>query len=312
VNNLITIPKVEFYITNVCNLSCTDCNRYNNYKFTGWQRWSDYEADYAQWAERVRINQIVILGGEPLLNPSIIDWVKGINKLWKQTVQILSNGTRLNETPGLYEALDWSTKSEPWSKNWIGISLHNENDLNGMIAEIRKFLRGKIEMRADKTQLDPQGFSVTHGADYWFCDENNIRVLIWIQDSFYNVAVHKNKHGALTLHHNNPEDAHRQCGFAMFKCYHFIRGSLYKCGPVALFPEFDQQHPLALTDSERELMLSYRPLHVSEFDERGKEFLDTIDNPIPQCRFCPVTLRNQKIHAIRKGLDENTISNFGG
>ena len=31
----------EFYITNVCNLSCNGCNRFNNYKFRGFQRWED-------------------------------------------------------------------------------------------------------------------------------------------------------------------------------------------------------------------------------------------------------------------------------
>ena len=32
----------EFYITNVCNLNCTECNRFNNYHFSGHQRWDDY------------------------------------------------------------------------------------------------------------------------------------------------------------------------------------------------------------------------------------------------------------------------------
>ncbi len=52
--------KVEFYITNVCNYTCDNCNRFNNHKFSGWQRWSDYEGIYRQWAERIELQAITI------------------------------------------------------------------------------------------------------------------------------------------------------------------------------------------------------------------------------------------------------------
>lgn len=35
------LDYMEFYITNVCNLTCTGCNRFNNYKFKGFQRWTE-------------------------------------------------------------------------------------------------------------------------------------------------------------------------------------------------------------------------------------------------------------------------------
>ena len=119
------LDKVEFYITNVCNLNCDQCNRFNDYKFAGWQRWSDYEDIYRRWASLVDVKHIVILGGEPLLNPSINEWIRGLADLWKKPVQILTNGTRLNHTPGLYETL-LSWHSDPTiAKHWIGISVHN-------------------------------------------------------------------------------------------------------------------------------------------------------------------------------------------
>ena len=77
----IKLDKVEFYITNVCNLTCDECNRFNNFSFKGWQRWQDYEAIYADWNSKLDIQQLVILGGEPLLNPSICEWITGINSL---------------------------------------------------------------------------------------------------------------------------------------------------------------------------------------------------------------------------------------
>ena len=293
IDNQIVIPKVEFYITNVCNLNCHNCNRYNKYDFRGWQRWADYEEIYANWAKKIKIEHIVILGGEPLLNPTICDWINGLNKLWGRQCQIITNGTHLNKTPGLYDLI----KNR---KAWIQVSIHNINDFDRHFQNIRKFLQEPIEFFHDKTQLDRHGHSVTHGSDYLFKDANGARVAASVQNSFYNISVYPNENNQLTLHNNDPELAHKDCGFVKFKNYHFIRGKLYKCGPVALLPEFDLQHPLAIPDQDRELLNSYQPLVVDEFDQRGEYFLNNINNVIPQCKFCPTKFSNQQIFALNK------------
>lgn len=292
----------EFYITNVCNLACTNCNRFNDHDFRGWQRWSDYAEQYQQWSKRVKLQKITILGGEPLLNPTICDWVDGINQLWNKPVQILSNGTRLNQVPDLYDRISkfgQAPKREP--RNWIGISLHNENDRERCFEEIRKFLRGNITYihKDDPRNVDN---AFTRGGDHAFVDQHDMRICVWEYDSFYRAAVQKNQHGKFTLFNNDAAQAHQGCGFVMFKCYHFIRAKLYKCGPVALFPEFDQQHPFDISEEDRILLNSYSALGVDEFETRGQEFLSHIDDVIPQCKFCPTSAdqRNDKLYAVSK------------
>jgi organic radical activating enzyme len=298
------IPNVEFYITNVCNLTCSNCNRFNDHDFKGWQRWSDYQAQYTEWAQHVRLQRVTILGGEPLLNPSLLDWVDGINQLWGKTVQVLTNGTRLNSVPDLYDRLiKFTDPMYPWVHNWLGVSLHNENDRERCFAEIHKFLRGTVDYYTREQDPDK-----TNGANHAFVDSNGMRICVWEYDDFYNAAVQKTPNGQYTVHDSDPEIAHKYCGFAMFKCYHFIRGRLYKCGPVALFPEFDQQHPFDITDSDRELMNSYRALGSDEFESRGREFLAQIDDPIPQCKFCPINQGHKKIYAVSKKA--NATSGF--
>jgi organic radical activating enzyme len=245
------VPNIEFYITNVCNLTCSNCNRFNDHDFKGWQKWSDYQAQYTEWTRHVRLQRVTILGGEPLLNPSLLDWVDGINRLWGKSVQVLTNGTRLNAVPGLYDRLiKFTDPTYPWVHNWLGVSLHNENDREKCFAEIKKFLRGTVSYYSRD-----QGVDKTNGANHAFVDSNGMRVCVWEYDEFYNAAVQKNAQGQFTVHNSDPELAHKYCGFAMFKCYHFIRGRLYKCGPVALFPEFDQQYPFDISDSDREFVV---------------------------------------------------------
>jgi len=295
------LGNVEFYITNVCNLTCENCNRFNNYNFSGWQKWSDHEAEYTEWAKKLRLQRITILGGEPLLNPTICDWVEGINRLWDKGVQILTNGTRLNQVPNLYDRISKWQGTHPGIRNWIGISLHNNNDLEKCFEEVRKFLQGNIRQYSRQQNTPEENW--TWGADHAFIDENNMRVHVWLQDSFYPAAVTRTPIGKFGLYNNTPELAHKHCGFAMFNCHHFIRGKLYKCGPVALFPEFDQQFGFEISDDDRRLLNGYQPLAIQEFDERGAEFLAHIGDVIPQCKFCPSgehNLVNVKLQAVSK------------
>ena len=284
----IYIPNIEFYITNVCNLACHNCNRYNNYNFSGWQDWKDYENIYEQWATKVRFQKVTILGGEPLLNPSICDWIRGINRLWGKTVEVLTNGTRLNQVIGLYDTL------RSYRGNWIGVSVHNINELDRYFEEIKNFLKGPCEFWEGRSN------SQTWGADYAFRDSNGIRLHVWVYDSFSNVSVHQNLTGKLTLHNSDPEEAHARCGFVQCHSHHFICGKLYKCGPVALMPEFDQQHTLDISEEDRALLNSYQPLTIDEFDQKGRQFISNIDKVIPQCKFCPTNFENANLIAFNK------------
>ena len=278
--------KIEFYITNVCNLTCEDCNRFNNHSFAGWQKWSDYEALYEKWAEYIDIDHMVILGGEPLLNPDIINWVYGLNRIWKTNVQILSNGTRLNNVKGLYEALQING-------NWIGISWHNPNTIHEFEAEVCKFLHGTI------TKSEKNDSSNRFGADIMWKDQNGVSIPLWLQYDFYPSAVIPNN-GTFTLHNSDPKQAHDVCGFVRSKCYHMIQGKLYKCGPVALFPEFDQQNKFDISDEDRQLLNSYKPLLVETYTELGKQFIETLDQVIDQCKFCSGHMSNKQIFAVSK------------
>ena len=284
-DNRILLDKIEFYITNICNLSCTDCNRFNNYNFKGQQDWSDYKEVYQSWSRLINFKRIVILGGEPLMNPSISKWVKGLQKLWPDAPkQVLTNGTHLNHIPDLYETIRYNNA-------WLGVSLHNQNETDYIFSEIERFLRPPIVKITGKENNRQR-------ADVVFEDKDRMEIPVWYQDEFYNSAVITDQQGRLTLHNNDPEQAHNVCGFATNKNYHFIRGKLYKCGPVALFPEFDQQMKLAVSDADRELINSYRPLGLDNFDDYHSEFFANLDNPIPQCKFCPANLQTQKIYPL--------------
>ena len=66
-----------------------------------------------------------------------------------------------------------------------------------------------------------------------------------------------------------------------------IDGKIYKCGPAALMPKFVEQNKFELSQPDRDLLNSYRPLTVDATDEQMQDFFSNIDCVIPQCKFCP-------------------------
>lgn len=275
------IPKIEFYITNVCNLGCSNCNRFNDLKFTGHQLWKDYADVMEEWAEYVDIGHPVILGGEPLLNPSINEWIAGLRRIWPWPntagLQVLTNGTRLNQVKNLYE-----TCRDNYA--WIGVSLHNLDDFDEIDRQVRQFYGNEFEKIEKSDNRDAGGI----GADWYYQKTGTEFAGIWTQNTFYENAIKYTLEGRMTLHQSNPTQAHENCTFRRFKNYHFIRGKIYKCGPSALFPELDDQFDLDLSTDDKKLLRSYQPLTI-EMARQGlaQDWFDHIDDEIPQCKFCP-------------------------
>ena len=278
------IPYAEFYIINVCNLACAGCNRFNDYNFTGYQRWSDYAEVYQQWAEQVDIGSIGILGGEPLLNPTFLAWVQGINQLWPgKKIRIISNGFRLDRHADLYPILEQHRNIELW------VGIHNKQHKSEIIQKVRDFGQAPHTVTFNADNPYQQYMTIT--------DARGVRIKIEYNWWFHQGAIVKTD-GALTLHQSDVARAHDICH--MKTCHHFIRGELYKCGVAAVLPEFDQQHSLTLSAEDRELMLSYRPLKITDSGTAKQQFVNSLDQPIDQCKFCPEQYNGDQIFAQQK------------
>lgn len=288
----IPFSKIEFYITNVCNLTCDHCNRFNNYDFRGWQAWSDYEDTYRRWTDLIDLKALTIMGGEPTLNPTLVDWIYGLNRVFGIEVQVLTNGTRINKVRGLYEAILAPTPNG--KPNSIAVSLHNMADLPQLKSDIHDFLKPPIYENTHRPDL--------WGSDFQFSDSNGVFINVFFQNQFDTSSIISRPDGTRTLHSSEPELAHKGCTYVKFKSYHFIRGQLFKCGPAALMPEFDLQHPFDITEREREILHRYQPLTVDNFAHYHVEFIKQLQRPIEQCRFCPQEKKTIHIAPVRKGI----------
>lgn len=260
----------EIYITNVCNYSCTHCQSLNNFSFKGHQRWKEYESKYRNLSDQLDIDQIQIIGGEPTLNPEFEKWVDGISKLWPQSkLQIATNGTRLDKlTKEIYQIL-LKHKGTLW------ITCHDIQLYDGFLDFAKTFLSNIVSDNSDPTvKLKTRTL----------IDENGVEVILdWTQAFVPSVIDILDDQSLIMKYNNDPVQAHEICGFKT--CHQINKGKLYKCPLVSVLPDFLDQFNVDMSTDDKLLAYSYEPLTI---DGNVSEFVNAINDPIPQCKFCPI------------------------
>lgn len=334
---MLKLSYAEFYITNVCNLNCTNCNRFNNFAFTGHQKWQDYKHVYSQWADVIEIDKIGIIGGEPLANPDIANWIDGVAELWPASqIVIITNGTRLKHCSSLYNQL-----LKYQGRVVLDISVHNTD----FEADILDWFPGPVDVEYQVSDLVYKAWTTTwdeisdpswpkcsspfdfenlpdrikeecrntHGVSLELWKKNKFTrvikdangVVSWITPfvTFMNsTVIHDLNTNRLSLNHCDPEKSIAVCYSK--HCHHFIKGKLYKCGPVGILPEFIEQFSVDISDQDRELIHQYQPAEVEWNINELTKFVDDLVNArsIPQCTFCPSELYPSKINAGTKKI----------
>lgn len=330
----------EFYITNVCNLNCTNCNRYNNFAFAGHDTWANHQNLYQQWAKILTSRRIGILGGEPLLNPDFFNWLHGIAELWPQSeIDIITNGTQMSRWPTLYQELRKYTPRVKIEVNW-----HNAEQQNQLYQSLERFLVAPI-IKQDVTpidewqeryavvrdpswpdcatpkdfydlplsiqqeclevhQLDPKNWNENDPGKYTrWTDANGVIVKIRPAWYFHASALKYNSDsGRLCLHDSDPVKAMAVCDFKT--CHHFISGQLYKCGPVGILPSFISQFDVDISQADQHLLESYEPARPDWPVEKLEAFVKDLQDakPIAQCKFCPESFVFEKFSSSTKKI----------
>jgi organic radical activating enzyme len=313
---------IEFYITNACNLGCNNCRSLSNYFFAGAWKWKDYSDVYAKWSEILEFNRITILGGEPFLNPSLIEYVQGINQLWPDTtIEIATNGSYFTKKD-YYDIFKTCNVT-------LDINAHSRERYNMLEKDIYLYLKGNIEKKYIKSRntevewvnlynnvIRGEHWPTVKSFNDWKClpdfikqectivhkispdqylentttrefiDENGIKIKLNYAESFVLSPLKYTGNNKFNVYDNDPELAHNTC--ISKYCHHFIAGKIYKCHHVGLLPQFLKQFHVEMSDEDLQLLDSYVPATVDMNKRDLDNFFNNIKNTIPQCKFCPV------------------------
>jgi len=324
-----TLDYAEFYITNVCNYSCTNCNRFNNLNLKGFQRWHEYRDKYKIFSDQLNIKEIGILGGEPFLNPDIYNWIEGLREYWPEsTIKICTNGSRPNDQKlltllmenkgkifiyyschdltyyykfhkSILEFLPECNYKIFWNiKKWNDIYPHIKGedwpDEVMDITDIKNFEYLKNEL--SDINMDIESFQ-----DHIFYYVDDIKYAMLQPAWYFNATAIKNNNGELYSEAiSDPIKSHNACN--MKTCHQFIEDKLSKCSlPYTLQTAINQGF-VNINQKDYKLLADYKPLTTLAKPDEFENFINNLKNPIEQCKFCPEFLQGTgtKISIVNK------------
>lgn len=265
----------EFYLTNHCNITCNNCNRFNNHKITGSADWEQYKQTYLKWSNVLDIARIALLGGEPLLYPKLATIITDVRSWWPAVeLEITTNGLLIQRIKSdLCNAI-------VDNRVCLYVSIHKKDwvdDIKSAIAN--KFGNLTLIKSSDfpyydiyKTEL---GVDVTLEYTYWFRSS----------------ALQLNQNNKLYLHNSDPQKAHSVCD--MKHSFHFWEGCLYKCGVMVTLPYVLEQKSshCDISDDQLQLIKQYQPLTLDSVID-NPSIIHTLYDAIEQCKLCPENYNN--------------------
>ncbi len=259
-------------INNTCNLTCNNCGTAQCYNFKGVFRWDETAHLYEKWSSLIDIPNIEILGGEPYLNPDLLEWTINIKKLWSNSrVGVISNGTLLN----IEKHIDTTRK---FLNNQITLMVctHSLEDYNKHADYILKILEpyiNEIEIVYDKNEKFTR-----------YIKNSQTLISHKLVDEMYRSYFKEVKDGVMYLSDSDPVKSHENCIWAQ-NCFTIQKGLLYKCPLVTNYAEAKTQ--VKYEQRATDLLEKYKA--CSPFDQQTQieKFINDLPKVIPQCSLCP-------------------------
>jgi hypothetical protein len=250
---VITIPKLEMHVADACNLRCSGCNHYANLRLKGTLAFADGSPWLRAWSRRVAPVHFSFLGGEPLLNPDLPEYLRLARALWPHArLRLVSNGLLLDRRPDLWPALALTRAT-------LTISIHSDEPAYRRRLE-PQLARAEAEAVARGVRIERRNC-----IDEWY------RPYRGAGESMRPFAD------------GDPAASWRACNAR--HCVTLRDNALWKCPPVAHLPRVAEKYGLAEDTDAWALPLAYRPLTLSATDDDLRRFIAR--GPEAVCGMCP-------------------------
>ena len=259
------IPIIEINVADACNFACVGCTNYSDYQVSGLAKWEDVKADFVKWKQRVDFGTISFIGGEPLLNPKIREFITGARELFPDSlIQLTTNGYLLSRNIDILDVLDSVNGA------LLKISVHRPHD--EWFADLRQEIEEYFNWH-----IDPE-----HQHPVWFKNERYLN--LWYERTPRFVKTFKGSFDNMLPYNSDPAKAFNETCSQKF-CPVLRDGKLYKCSSTS------ELHRV-LTDWNRTEVPEWQPylntgLDFSCSDEELNEWVGNYGKPGWQCRMCP-------------------------
>lgn len=258
------LPFIETMLTYGCNLSCRGCTNYSDYNVGGLVSWEQGRSWIKDWLTRVDIKDFGLIGGEPLMNPQVIDWIQGCRQLMPETqIRFTTNAVLLKKRPEVIQSL------MDIGNCVIKLSLHQPQEF--YTQETLAWLFGV----ADWSPV------TEHGINRWRT-ANNVRLQINFPQRF--VKTFQGEYENMMPYQSNPNESYDIC--VQQTCPLLYNNRLYKCSSIALLDtvltNWNQPKQGAWAP-----YLKYQGIGIDCSENDLQNFLSNFGKPESICTMCP-------------------------
>lgn len=265
-----TLPFLETMITQACNLSCLGCTNYSDLPHKGYVTWADGKDQLESWIDRVDIPDFGIMGGEPLINPEVDQWITGVRKLMPSSqIRFTTNGILLSKNLEIIDLLSSIGNCV------FKITVHQKES--------------EVEDVIDYIMSRYKWTPVVEWGIHRFVSDNNFRFQINRPNKF--LKTYQGSYADMHPHNSDPAQAFEIC--CQKTCPLLYKGKIYKCSTSGLLQETLERHG----NPNLDLWEPYIQAGLSpDCDQQElEEFLDNFSKPHTMCRQCPTVSDQQSI-----------------
>jgi len=250
---MIEIPALEYHLAHGCNLACQQCSHYSNFRLAGAMPTpAAARSEYEAWNKRILPKRFALLGGEPLLNPKLVDHLHLARECWPHSnLMLVTNGFFFDRHPTLPETL-------------VQINCRLEVSQHGTHPDyLKRFRRAKQSVWRWREQYPGIHIKIRQSHRGW-------------------MRQYRIENGKPMPFDSNPAAAFRIC--MQKTCTQLFKHRLWKCPALAYWSQLDQR--LSLDGiPEWQLFRDYKACSPECGDNDLQTFVDT--KAIPQCGSCP-------------------------
>jgi hypothetical protein len=228
-------------------------------KHSGYVTWSNAKTQIESWLARVDIPDFGIMGGEPLINPEIRQWLIGVRELMPNTqIRFTTNGILLD-------------------KHWDIVELCH--DIGNVVFKITAHT--DVDEHINKMFAKYEWEEVQEFGISRYKTTNNLRFQINRPQRF--LKTYRNSYEDMMPYKSNPLDSFNVC--VQQTCPLLYDGKLYKCSTAGLLQGTLERY--STPNREQWKQYVHDGLLPNCTDDELINFIDNFGKPNTICSMCP-------------------------
>jgi|GEM_PF-2088170 len=268
------ISYLETMVSWGCNLSCIGCTNFCDYPHNGFPNWGSVERDLLGWSNVIEAEVFALMGGEPLLNSHLEQWIAGVRKIFPDSfILLITNGVLLYKKEKIVKSMI------EHSPGRIMITLHKDEEK--IIKSVESIIKN-IGYRFIKRDQHERLVDIEY---LLFNKKKQFSIHIKETDKF---TKRYQGYGDFIYPYNTKdiEKAFKLCVDRPL----LYNGKIFRCGKIPLV-----EKTLKLTGqifSEKDILpwkicFEYPGLHYLDDSEKMQSFFDSLHKAEQVCMTCP-------------------------